>query len=166
LTTGSGANSWLASINPSSSATALLLLAAIVASFPCPQLLYCGPAPERWNHHRRLVMPPSAAQRRAQHRIAQQLGELGFVLPGSVTTRTPRCGKRNCRCHADPPALHGPYISWTRKVAGKTVTRVLTDEQLRDYQPWFDNARRLNELTAELQALSLQIVDHDPRWDH
>lgn len=109
-------------------------------------------------------MPPTAAQRRAQRRIAGQLAELGFVLPGSVTTRLARCGKTNCRCHADPPALHGPYISWTRKVNNKTVTRVLTDEQLRDYQPWFDNARRLKDLSAELEALSLEAVEDDPRW--
>lgn len=108
---------------------------------------------------------PTAAQRRAQRRLAAQLGELGFVLPGTVATRTARCGKRNCRCHADPPALHGPYIQWTRKVDNKTVTRLLSDEQLRDYQPWFDNARTLKALTAELEALTLDIVDTDPRWN-
>jgi hypothetical protein len=57
------------------------------------------------------------------------------------------------------------YIQWTRKVDNKTVTRLLTDEQLRDYQPWFDNARTLKALTAELKALTLSIVHTDPRWD-
>lgn len=108
-------------------------------------------------------MPPTATQRRAQRRIAQRLSELGFVLPGSLATRMARCGKPNCRCHADPPALHGPYNSWTRKVNNKTVTRVLTDEQLGDYQPWFDNARDLRHLIGKLEALSIQIIDNDPR---
>jgi hypothetical protein len=108
-------------------------------------------------------LPPTTAQRRAQRRTAERLSQLGFVLPGSIATRMTRCGKTNCRCHADPPALHGPYNSWTRKVNNKTVTRVLTAEQLPDYQPWFDNARTLKNLTAELEALSIQIIDNDPR---
>jgi hypothetical protein len=32
-----------------------------------------------------------------------------------------------------------PYHQWTRKIGGKTITRILTDDQLADYQPWFDN---------------------------
>jgi hypothetical protein len=43
-------------------------------------------------------------------------------------------------------------------------TRILTDDQLADYQPWFDNQRRLRDLITELETLSQQIADHDPRW--
>src|ERR1022692_3773475 len=75
-----------------------------------------------------------------------------------------RCGRPNCRCHADPPQLHGPYHQWTREVNGKTVTRLLSDDQLADYQPWFDNQRRLRSLIADLEALSQAIADADPRW--
>lgn len=97
-------------------------------------------------------------------RITATLAELGFVLPGTVLHRHARCGKRNCRCHADPPALHPPFWSWTRKVAGRTVTRRLTEDQMRDYQPWFDNSRRLRALVTELEDLSLRVVEDDPRW--
>jgi hypothetical protein len=64
---------------------------------------------------------------------------------------------------ADPPQPHGPYWSWTRKVANKTVTRYLTEEQEADYRPWFDNARRLRELVAELEAAGVSTVEGDPR---
>jgi hypothetical protein len=66
-----------------------------------------------------------------------------------------RCGKTNCRCKAEPPTLHGPYLHWTRTV-GRTVTRTLTPEQAARYQPWFDNARRLRELLAALEVQSLK----------
>jgi hypothetical protein len=69
------------------------------------------------------------------------------------------------RGHADPPRLHGPYHQWTRKKNGKTATRILTDDQAADYQPWFDNHRRLRELIAELEELSLAIAEADPRWN-
>ena len=73
-----------------------------------------------------------------------------------------RCGHPGCRCHADPPQLHGPYHQWTRKKNGKTATRILTDDQLADYGPWFDNHRRLRELVAELEELSLAIAESRP----
>ena len=76
-----------------------------------------------------------------------------------------RCGHANCRCHADPPRLHGPYRQWTRRKNGKTATRILTDDQLADYRPWFDSHRRLRELVAELEELSLTIAEADPRWN-
>lgn len=97
-------------------------------------------------------------------RVTAQLAGLGFVLPGTVLHRHARCGKPNCRCHGDPPVLHGPFWSWTRKVAGKTITRRLTADQLRDYQPWFDNSRHLRALVSELEDLSLRVLDDDPRW--
>ena len=84
--------------------------------------------------------------------------------PG-LTERMTRCGHPGCRCHADPPRLHGPYHQWTRKIGGKTVTRILTDDQLADYQPWSGNQRRLRALVAELETLSQEIAGNDPRWN-
>ena len=111
------------------------------------------------------VSSPTPAQQARAAAIATQIAELtaGFILPGTLTERMTRCGYANCRCHADPPQLHGPYHQWTRKIAGKTVTRILTDDQLADYQPWFDNQRRLRDLITELETLSQQIADNDPR---
>ena len=108
---------------------------------------------------------PTPAQRAQARRIARELAALGFALPGTLADRMTRCGRANCRCHADPPRLHGPYHQWTRKKNGKTATRILTDDQLADYGPWFDNHRRLRELIAELEELSLAIAEADPRWN-
>jgi hypothetical protein len=90
--------------------------------------------------------------------------------PGLRAARHPRrpddpLRRPNCRCHADPPRLHGPYHQWTRKKDGKTATRILSDDQLADYGPWFDNHRRLRELITELEELSLAIAEADPRWN-
>lgn len=103
-------------------------------------------------------MEPSPAQRAARDRIAAGLAQAGFALPGTLTIRAYACGKPNCRCHADPPRLHGPYAEWTRKIGGKTVTRRLTDTELAAYQPLFDNAKKLRALLAELQDLTLGLV--------
>jgi hypothetical protein len=107
-------------------------------------------------------MEPSAAQRAARDRITAELARAGFALPGTLTVRSYACGKTNCRCHADPPRLHGPYAEWTRKINGKTVTRRLTPAELASYQPLFDNARKLRALLAELQDLTLDIIEAQP----
>jgi hypothetical protein len=106
----------------------------------------------------------TAGQVRDLERIQAELQDIGLCLPGSVVVRTGRCGKTACKCRADPPRLHGPFRSWTRKVANKTVTRLLSEDQLADYQVLFDNHRRLKSLLRELEQLSLAVVDTDPRW--
>jgi hypothetical protein len=111
---------------------------------------------------------PTPAQHARAAAIAAEIAALattGFALPGTIADRMTRCGHPGCRCHADPPRRHGPYHQWTRKKNGKTSTRILTDDQLADYQPWFDNHRRLRELITELEELSLAIADADPRWN-
>jgi hypothetical protein len=110
------------------------------------------------------VVGSTRAQRAELERIRKALSRVGFVLPGTLTERLTRCGHANCRCHGDPPALHGPYHQWTRKVEAKTLTRIFSDEQLDDYRTWFDDERRLRSLVGDLEALSLAIVEADPRW--
>ena len=104
-------------------------------------------------------MEPSPDQQATRDRIAAELAATGFALPGTLTVRAYACGKPGCRCHASPPRLHGPYAEWTRKIAGKTVTRRLTPRELAEYQPLFDNAKKLRALLAELQDLTLQIIE-------
>jgi hypothetical protein len=107
-------------------------------------------------------MDVSPAQQAACGKIAAGLAAAGFALPGTLTIRAYACGKQNCRCHADPPRLHGPYAEWTRKVGGKTVTRRLTEGELADWQPLFDNAKKIRALLAELQDLTLEIIEASP----
>ena len=106
-------------------------------------------------------MEPTAAQRAARDRIAAELAAAGFALPGTLIVRSYACGKPGCRCHADPPRLHGPYAEWTRKIGGKTITRRLTPWQLAEWQPLFDNARKMRNLLAEIQDLTLEAVGID-----
>jgi hypothetical protein len=80
-------------------------------------------------------MDPTAAQRAALAKITAEIAAAaGPALPGTLTVRTYACGKPNCRCHADPPRLHGPYAEWTRKIGGTTITRRLTPRELAEYR--------------------------------
>ena len=111
-------------------------------------------------------MDVSPAQQAARGKIAAQIAAAGFALPGTLTVRAYACGKPNCRCHADPPRLHGPYAEWTRKIGGRTITRRLTPAELADWQPLFDNAKKIRALLAELQDLTLEIIEASPDQDN
>jgi len=84
--------------------------------------------------------------------------------PGTVLERRIRCGKQGCRCGAEPPQLHGPYYQWTRKLNGKTQTRLLSAAQMARYASWFENAKRIRSLTSELEALSLDLAESAEDW--
>lgn len=107
---------------------------------------------------------PTRADARTRQRIARQLAEIDYALPGSIVERMMRCGNHRCRCRANPPQLHGPYLQWTRKIDGKTVTRMLSPDQLDRYQSWLDNAQRLRELVHELEALTIRTVERAEGW--
>lgn len=108
-------------------------------------------------------MPINPEQANEQARIAEALAKVGFVLPGTLLERRLTCTHTGCHCHDDPPALHGPYYQWSRKIRAKTVSTTLSPDQVDDYRPWFDNKRHLRALVHELEALSLAIIQADPR---
>jgi hypothetical protein len=99
---------------------------------------------------------------RRQREIAAEIAALGLPLPGSLVERRTRCGNPGCRCHADPPQLHGPYLTWTRKVDNKTVTRTLSPQQADQLRPLLANARRLRELVSELETLAVSNITERP----
>jgi len=91
--------------------------------------------------------------------LARQVSEIGFIKSGSILKRQTACGKQNCRCHADPPQLHGPYNLWTAKVNGKTVTRQLPDGEAHLYRTWIANDRELRALIDKMREVSAKAQD-------
>ncbi|MGH9062564.1 MAG: DUF6788 family protein [Acidimicrobiales bacterium] len=86
--------------------------------------------------------------------LARSLAEIGFIASGSVTRRLTHCNRAGCRCGADPPRLHGPYYQWTAKVAGKTVTRRLSETEAALYAEWIANDRRLRRIVDDMRKVA------------
>ena len=91
--------------------------------------------------------------------LAAGLTNIGFISPGSLVARETSCGKPGCRCQADPPQRHGPYWQWTRKVAGKTVTRRLDEHEADLYRQWIANGRQLTRIVAQMEKVSASAGD-------
>ncbi len=108
-------------------------------------------------------MPTNPERRVERRRILSALAKIGPVVPGTLLERSLRGGNAGWRCHAEPPQLHGPYWYGTRKVNNKTVSQLLSREQVAEYQEWFDNERTLRDLVAQLEALGIEAIESDPR---
>lgn len=100
----------------------------------------------------------------ARRQLLAFLQEHDHVLPGSIVERTMRCGKATCRCHGDPPVLHGPYVQWSYTRANKRFTRWLTAEQEERYRPRVEAGRRLRELMAGLEDLEISATEQAEGW--
>lgn len=115
-------------------------------------------------NRREVAVARSTAQRlatcqRRYRELAAQLADVGYIAAGSITRRHTRCSNQNCRCHSDPPQMHGPYWQWTAKVDGKTVTRRLSQTEAELYQEWIDNDRQLRAITAQMRHVAAEATD-------
>lgn len=64
--------------------------------------------------------------------VVEALAALSALRPmrrGSVSVRRMKCHKPGCPCATDPERRHGPYVSLTRGVGGRTRSRLLSAEQ-------------------------------------
>ena len=90
--------------------------------------------------------------------LKAELQAVGFVCLGSIQARRIQCGKATCRCHEDLQNRHGPYHYWTRKSGGKTVGRMLTEDELPIYREWIENQRNLERLLREMRDVSAHAL--------
>ena len=94
-----------------------------------------------------------ALNERREH-IVRELAALGDVQSGSLAERYRRCGKPTCHCATDGGPGHGPSWSLTRRVDGKTVTRIIAPSEVPEVQARVAEYRRLRGLVRELIEVS------------
>ena len=101
---------------------------------------------------------------RVRQRLADLLAADDGILPGGLVERMTRCGKQNCRCSAETPQLHGPYVQWGYSQGRERITRRMSAQQAERYRPAIERGRRLMELLAELDELEVSRVERAEGW--
>lgn len=86
--------------------------------------------------------------------LTAQLADIGFIGGGSIQRQWLTCGTPSCACHRDPKARHGPYLYWTSKEAGRTVSRLLHSPEAELLSEWVQNRRQLDRIVREMKKLS------------
>ena len=89
--------------------------------------------------------PPSESLQKQYRRLAGSLAGIGYISQGSVLDRSklrsPRSG-----------------YQWTRKVAQKTITVALSQDQFVSLRKAVQNRRRLQKTIDKMERLSRQIL--------
>ena len=75
--------------------------------------------------------------------------------PAKTSTHTYR---RDTACYKDPKARHGPYVYWTSKSKGKTVSRMLDPDEAKLLEEWIENRRKLDTTIRQMKAISHKAV--------
>ncbi len=101
--------------------------------------------------------PEGLEQRRNE--IRAELSSMGDLRPGSLVGRYRKCGKANCHCATEAGGGHGPSWSLTRRVGGKTVTRIIPPSAVAQTQEQIAEYKRLRRLTQELVEVSEGICE-------
>jgi len=95
--------------------------------------------------------------------IAQQIGRLGDLRPGSITSTSGRCGKPECRCHRSGEPGHGPNFRLTYKVNGKTISESLpTPAAIRKAEQEVAEFRKFQKLSREFVETNAAICRGRP----
>ena len=90
----------------------------------------------------------------AHRQLAERLSRIGFLWPGSLTRRYLKCGNPRCACRTDPKARHGPYMYWSTKKEGKTISKKLPAEEAQILERWVANRRETKEILDDMMAVS------------
>jgi hypothetical protein len=93
-------------------------------------------------------LPAPPGLNRQYEQLRQRLSQIGHLSQGSVQDRTGRVGG-------------GAGYQWTRKVAQKTVTVALTQEQFQLLQQATHNYRQVRQLLHQMETLSRKIIFQD-----
>jgi septin family protein len=99
---------------------------------------------------------PDLGKRYAQ--LVDQLGRIGLVLPGTITTRKiiGQASKKQI-----DRKKYGPYYQWTKKVNGKTITVNLSEAQVDLFQKAVDNNRKFEQILSEMRQISIQRLENE-----
>ena len=93
-------------------------------------------------------------------KLKNQLVKIGHVCLGSINTVYTKCGNTYCECIKDKTKKHGPYYSWTRKIKGKTVSKRLSENQVKICKKFINNYKKLKVLIENMKDVSAKIVDN------
>lgn len=86
------------------------------------------------------------------------LAGLDLVCAGTLSERMKTCGNPNCRCRDNPPALHGPYVEWTRLVDGRFTNTTVAKDDLPKLSKAIANMRTARRLLRAWERASLAAL--------
>lgn len=102
-----------------------------------------------------------ANEKHQQNKISL-LRQIEDMLPfrqGSLEERYRKCGKPTCHCAQPGSPGHGPIWVLTRKVKGKTVTKIVKEDAVEVTKKQIAEFHRFQDVIHEYIETNIQICD-------
>ena len=96
---------------------------------------------------------------RRRGELKAQLSRVQDMRRGSLVARYRKCGKARCCCVDEQHAGHGPSLSLTWQVEGKTRTKIIAVEAAERTKAQIAEFRRFRRLSRELVEISERLCD-------
>jgi hypothetical protein len=92
-------------------------------------------------------------QLQKQHQqLKKKLADVGPMCQGSVIERYYNRGAKGKQ------TLYGPYYSWTRKIANKTITVALSKDQYRHISKAITTQRKVDNILKKMYKISEELL--------
>ena len=91
--------------------------------------------------------------------VGERLTGVGDMRQGSVYERYSKCGKPGCRCASEEKYLHGPKVTLTKTVGGKTVLRTIPKEAVELTKAQIAKFQEFRHLSQEFLAVNEEICE-------
>lgn len=91
--------------------------------------------------------------------IQRVVSTVQYLSSGTLLKRTKLCGNRNCRCHVDRAARHGPYYEWGFVKGGKLRHRMLSPERAELMHQAIANYRKVKKLLKAWEAQTVRLIE-------
>lgn len=103
--------------------------------------------------------PSLSALREQRSALLAQIAAVEEFRPGSLVERYRKCGKPSCHCAREGEPGHGPSWSLTRKVDGKTVTKVIPIDFVDATVEQISRYREVQRLWREYTEVNVKICE-------
>jgi hypothetical protein len=84
------------------------------------------------------------------------LADVEQMLVGSLVEQTRRCGKPGCRCAAGD--LHGPYMYFTPKIAGRGRARYVPEALVAAVRRWLTRGEQVTVAIEQISAINAELL--------
>ena len=91
--------------------------------------------------------------------LLRELQGFGDFRQGTLVGRYRKCGKPYCHCAKDGDPGHGPSWSLTRKINGKTVTKIIHLPAVAAIKKQIEEYHRFHDAVNELIDINTNICD-------
>lgn len=98
-------------------------------------------------------------EERNLEKLKAELGQLGPLLPGSISEQWNVCGTIGCKCKdTEKPQKHGPYYQLSFTVGGKSSTMFIKKENLKTAHQFIKNHKKFKTLNTEVIKAHVALI--------